>query len=253
MDPLCKETQGQFADYIDRSLSFRQRERVQEHLLSCYRCSGVLDMTQQLINLCSQVGEEPVPAGFSARLRDRLQEITPVTISAENIKGSTGQPRRQRIHQRIRWIQRVFPVLQAPRIWVMAGLALLLFLIPIYYYATKTGQSGVPATVATYKTDMARVHVGLNEDTLVRIWFDARKPVEQVRFYLELPAGIAMVQDGQVVADRRLQWEGDLQSGRNLIPLTVRGVARGQWRVTVLIEKGLARKEQSVDIQVNGI
>ncbi|MBI5096444.1 MAG: zf-HC2 domain-containing protein, partial [Nitrospirae bacterium] len=188
MDPLCKETQGQFADYIDRSLSFVQRERVQEHLLSCHRCSRALDMTQQLINLCSQVGEEPVPAGFSARLRDRLQEVTSMTILVETIKGSTGQRLCQRIHQRIQWIQRVFPVLQAPRIWAMAGLALLLFLIPIYYYSIKTEQSGAPATVATYKTDIAGVHVGLNEDTLVRIWFDAREPVEQVRFYLELPA-----------------------------------------------------------------
>ena len=135
----------------------------------------------------------------------------------------------------------------------MAGILFLLFLIPIYYFAIKTEQSKVPATVATYRADMAPVHVGLNEDTIIRIWFDARKPVEQVSFYLELPEGIAMVQDGQVVSERRLQWEGDLQSGRNLIPLTVRGVERGQWRVIVLIEKGLARKERSVDIKVNGI
>ncbi|MBI5756319.1 MAG: zf-HC2 domain-containing protein [Nitrospirae bacterium] len=261
MDPLCKEIQEQFVDYIDRSLPFTERERVQGHLLTCNGCSRALDMTRQLINLCSQVGEEPVPAGFSARLSDRLQEISLATIPTETIKGSTGQRRhqrirqkiRQRIRQRIRWTHRVFPVLQPGRIWAIAGLALLLLLIPFYYYATKTEQSGNPATIATYRADMVPAHVGLNEDTLIRIWFDAREPVEQVRFYLELPEGIAMVQDGQVVAERRLQWEGNLQSGRNLIPLTVRGVARGQWRVIVLIEKGLARKERSVDIKVNGI
>lgn len=253
MDIHCQEIQEQFVNYIDRSLSFTEREGVQGHILSCNRCSRALDMMRQLINLCSQVGEEPVPAGFSARLSNRLQEITPVTIPTETIKGSTGQLMRQRRRRRIQWTHRIFPVFQPARTWAMAGVALLLFLIPIYYYATKTEQSGVPAAVATYRADMAPVHVGLNKDTLIRIWFDARKPVEQVSFYLELPEGIAMVQDGQVVAERRLQWEGDLQNGRNLIPLTVRGVERGQWRVTVLIEKGLARKERSVDIKVNGI
>lgn len=257
MDPLCKEIQGQFGDYIDRSLPFTEREKVQGHLLSCNGCSRALDMTRQLINLCSQVGEEPLPAGFSARLRDRLEGITPVVIPEETIKDITGQRRPQRRHKRIRqkmqWTHRVFPFIQPARIWAMGGLALLLFLIPLYYYATKTEQPVRPATVATYRADMAPVHVGLNEDTLVRIWFDAREPVEQVRFYLELPEGVAMIQDGQVVAERRLQWEGDLQSGRNLIPLTVRGVAKGQWRITVLVEKGFARKERSVDIKVNGI
>ncbi|MBI5746310.1 MAG: zf-HC2 domain-containing protein [Nitrospirae bacterium] len=253
MDLHCQEIQEQFVDYIDRSLSFTEREGVQGHLLSCNRCSRALDIMRQLINLCGQVGEEPIPAGFSTRLRDRLQEITPVTIPTDTIKGSTGQRRRQRIHQRIRWTNRILPVLQPARTWAMAGILFLLFLIPIYYFAIKTEQSKGPTAVATYRADMAPVHVGLNEDTLVRIWFDARKPVEQVSFFLELPEGIAMVQDGQVVSERRLQWEGDLQSGRNLIPLTVRGVQRGEWRVTVLLEKGLARKEKSVDIKVNGI
>lgn len=249
MDPLCRQIQDQFIDYIDLSLAFAERERVQEHLLSCNRCTRALDMTRQLINLCNKVGEEPLPPGFSARLRDRIEGVSPATIPAWAIKVSTGDS----IVDRRWWIRKIFPSLQPARIWALAGLALLLFLIPLYLFSIKTEQTERPAAVNAPIAGTAPVHVALNKDTFVRIWFDARKPVEGVRFYLELPDGIAMVQDGQVVAERRLEWEGDLQSGRNLIPLTVRGVARGQWRVTVLIEKGLARKERSVDIKVNGV
>ena len=64
MDLHCQEIQEQFVDYIDRSLSFTEREGVQGHILSCNRCSRALDMMRQLINPCSQVGEEPLPAGF---------------------------------------------------------------------------------------------------------------------------------------------------------------------------------------------
>lgn len=249
MDPLCREIQDQFIDYIDRSLLFTERERVLEHLKSCKPCSMAFDITRGLINACSQVREEPIPPGFSARLRERIEGLSPDTIPTWDIKVPAGDS----ILDRRLWIRKIFPSLQPARTWAMVGLALLLFLIPLYLFSINTEQTERHAAVNAPIGGPAPVHVALNEDASVRIWFDAREPVKGVRFYLELPDGIAMVQDGQVIAERRLEWEGNLQSGRNLIPLTVRGVERGEWKVTVLIEKGSARKERSVDIKVNGV
>jgi len=95
-------------------------------------------------------------------------------------------------------------------------------------------------------------YVGLGGEATVRIWFEAREDVEGVKFTLELPPGVRMVQDGKVVESPSLTWEGSLKAGRNLIPLRVRGVASGQWTVTASVEKDGSRKERSYDLRVDG-
>ena len=92
----------------------------------------------------------------------------------------------------------------------------------------------------------------MNEDLVLRIWFDAREAVDQGQFHIELPEGIVLVENGQAKPVHQIQWVGNLKEGRNLIPLPIRAVSKGSWTVTVRIEKGLTRQEKSIELYVNG-
>ena len=76
--------------------------------------------------------------------------------------------------------------------------------------------------------------------------------MDRVTFAIELPDGVRVVSDGQVVDLGRIEWEGSLAEGRNLLTIPVRGVARGEWSLKASIQSGGARREQSINLLVNG-
>ena len=238
MNTLCKTIRDQFSDYLDRSLSFGDRERFDSHLLTCKPCRSALEMTREMISACHRMEETTVPIGFTVTWRERIGSASPVKVSSP-----------------LGWFKKVSPALRPAAVWGTVGLALLILATTLYRLGPpQADHSGAPSkpSVASSPAVVQPVRLDLHQDHLLRIWFDARQPIEEVRFYLELPEGIAMVENGQIIQTHRFEWVGDLKEGRNLIPVPVRGVAKGQWRVTAWIEKGSTRKEKSIEVWVSG-
>ncbi len=258
MDAICRKIREQFDDYLERSVSFEERERFESHLSGCRPCRVALGMTREMIMACQRMEEQPVPVSFMVAWRERLD--TASSVKAGSLLDGFRMP---------------YPVLRPWPAWSLAGLASLIMGIAIYSWTASVSNTpsnpGVisepagntassvsePSQMAAHENtpspelaSVQTVRLDLNQDHLLRIWFDAKQPIEQVRFYIELPEGIAMVENGQAITAQHLEWTGDLKEGRNLIPVPVRGIAKGQWLVKAWIEKGSTRKETSITLRI---
>ncbi|HXE89635.1 MAG TPA: MEDS domain-containing protein [Terriglobales bacterium] len=70
----CEEVWRQISNYVENDLDPALRLRMEEHFKACKRCSAVLDGARNLVQLVGDGKAFDLPAGFSERLRARLQE-----------------------------------------------------------------------------------------------------------------------------------------------------------------------------------
>lgn len=250
----CKTTREAFSDYLDRTLAADQRAGIKAHLDACEGCADALAVTRELVHALGEMDDVELPDGFARRLSARLYQ------AADEVQRATGdRPRRP---ERSALSRRLF---SAIRSWgdltvrPLAGVAVAGLLVFAFMFSAPhpDGQlaSSTPGPVATPVSEngMQPVHVNMGGEATVRIWFEAARPIDNVRFTVQLPAGVRMVSDGKVVDTTTLTWEGSLEEGVNLVPLNVRGVAKGEWTVSASIEKGNARRQQSVGLLVDGV
>ena len=238
MSATCKTIQDQFNDYREQSLPFNKREPFECHLTTCNDCRLALEMTREMITACNRLEEDPVPVGFEVGLRQRLEAVSPVKVSSP-----------------FEWFKNVYPAFRPAAIWGTATVALLILVTSLYYNdIVDLSPIGPSSPMVTSSPILAEpIRLDLHKDHLLRIWFNATEPIEQVRFHIELPEGISLIENGRIVPVHQIQWIGNLKEGRNVIPVPVRGIAKGQWTVTAWIEKDSIRKEKSIELWVNGI
>jgi len=250
MHPHCHTIQERFADYLDRSLPLAEREAVEAHAAACGPCRNALAMSREMVAALAEVPAPELPDGYGDRFAARLEALpAPRARAARPWRRPAGRP--------------AFPALAG---WgralagVAAGVLLTLafvsygthFLAPggAHLPVPSAGPGPVPA--ATPVADRDAMHVPMGEDSTVRVFFDAARAVDHVTFAIELPDGVRVISDGRVVDLGRIEWEGALAEGRNVLTIPVRGVTRGAWSLKASIQRGGARREQSVDLLVNG-
>lgn len=233
---MCQIFRTQLTDYLERSLPLSDRERFEAHLFACEPCRSALDMTRGMIVAYERLEEETVPAGFEVRWRQRLEAVAPSHRPAAPWH----------------WLKPLAPALRPVALGAVGAAVILLIAVWFNPKESRIDNATTPQT-ASAPVLVEPVHVNLDQEHVLRVWFDAKERVEDVRFYLELPQGIALVTDQGVTPVPHVQWVGTLQAGRNLITIPVKGAERGRWTVTASIEKGSTRKEQSIDLLVNGI
>jgi hypothetical protein len=233
---MCQIFRTQLTDYLERSLPLSDRERFEAHLSACEPCRSALDMTRGMIAAYERLDEEPVPVGFEVRWRQRLEAVAPSNRPATPWH----------------WLKPLAPTLRPVALWAAGAAVILLVAV---WFNPKEGWLDNPKTrqTASVPVLVEPVHVNLGQEHVLRIWFDAKERVEDVRFHLELPQGIALVTDQGMTPVHQVHWVGTLQAGRNLITIPVKGAERGRWTVTASIEKGSTRKERAIDLLVNGI
>jgi anti-sigma factor (TIGR02949 family) len=69
----CEEVFRAVSDYVDGELGAEFRERLERHFADCSHCTAVLDGTRNLLSLVGSPDAIEVPAGFSDRLRLRIE------------------------------------------------------------------------------------------------------------------------------------------------------------------------------------
>jgi len=70
----CKHVWDQISAYIDGDLDPSLRAEIDKHLETCEICSAVLDSTRNVVVLMADDRVFELPAGFSQRLHQRLDE-----------------------------------------------------------------------------------------------------------------------------------------------------------------------------------
>jgi len=70
----CASVRREISNYLERDLDSALRLRIDHHLRTCAHCRAVLDGARNLVLLASDSRAFRMPAGFSDRLKTRIQE-----------------------------------------------------------------------------------------------------------------------------------------------------------------------------------
>ena len=68
----CREVWREITNFIDGDLDPELRKVIEAHLEQCRHCTALLDSTRNIILLIADERTFTLPAGFSNRLRQRL-------------------------------------------------------------------------------------------------------------------------------------------------------------------------------------
>jgi anti-sigma factor RsiW len=71
----CKHVWEYISAYIDGEVEAELRAHIDKHLETCEICSAVLDSTRNVVVLVADDRVFELPAGFSERLHDRIEQV----------------------------------------------------------------------------------------------------------------------------------------------------------------------------------
>ncbi len=69
----CKHIWRELSNYLDGEIAPDIRRDIEAHVAQCRHCSALLDSTHNVIVLIADERRLELPAGFSVRLRERLE------------------------------------------------------------------------------------------------------------------------------------------------------------------------------------
>ena len=70
----CLHVWREISNYIDGEIDPELRRRMEGHFKGCEHCSAILDGTKNVVRLVGDGRVFDLPAGFSDRLKTRLQK-----------------------------------------------------------------------------------------------------------------------------------------------------------------------------------
>ncbi len=70
----CKDVWREVSAYLDGDLDPELRRDMEAHLANCRHCAALIDSTHNILVLIADERTFELPAGFSARLRDKLAQ-----------------------------------------------------------------------------------------------------------------------------------------------------------------------------------
>ncbi len=71
----CKTIIAHLSEYLDGDASPEMRQKIENHLRRCHRCTAVYDSTRKMLVITGDERVFEVPAGFSERLHSFLDKV----------------------------------------------------------------------------------------------------------------------------------------------------------------------------------
>ena len=134
------------------------------------------------------------------------------------------------------------------RLWPSPGSIRLLW--PAVGLAAGVAAFLILGTLRKPAPQMVAAEVPATKVAVVRVNLSASVGVESAHIRVSLPEGLVFWSDGQELAQRSFEWTQPLQAGDNDIPIAVRGVRPGRYRMTVSARFGTQRVDDEVLLEV---
>ena len=83
----CEEVWRQISDYIDDDVAPGTRRLLEAHFAQCRHCAALVDSVHNVVVLIADERVFTLPAGFSERLRRRLDSEISAKQSGETVEG----------------------------------------------------------------------------------------------------------------------------------------------------------------------
>jgi hypothetical protein len=201
----CGGAREWLAEVAGGELTGARADEVRRHAAECDACGAELAELQATVGLLRRAGSEPLPDGFSLSLHQKLVAAGPPPQS---------------------WLARVRARLALRPLTSAACAAGMAALLTAFGTAAvmRRSPSPAPPREIAYKVPESKV-------ALVKVNFEAERPIEDVAFEITLPDGLRFVSRGQQLAERSFRFQGRLNAGSNPIPIAVKGPRAGRYKV----------------------
>jgi hypothetical protein len=214
----CADCNKLLPSLLSGDLSRPSRTEVEAHLADCPDCQQHLTELRQTVGLLREAGKQlQLPSDFQRALHEKLRAEPPPRLP---------------LTTRLWWFLERFGFDSTPRLMAGAALAvtlIALLLVPLRQRGEATARVFVPeeTVAASFRIPSQRVAV-------VQLDFVADVSVDDVEFEVSLPGELEFVDGGAAIPDRQIAWKGSLSVGSNPVPVAVRGIRPGRYRVTAL-------------------
>lgn len=210
----CVTVRDQLDEYIDDMLPAADRSAIEAHVADCVSCQRLTGRERELRELLQAFGESSVP-------------IPDEEFFAKALDNAANEGSRQHRNR-----------------WLATALAVgLIALIGLWITNAVRVDTPLPAALTQYPV----VSLTTGEPRVVNLVFTSSTALTAASLTLQLPAGIEHM---GFPGRREVNWLTNVQSGRNLLPLTFVATADVTGEVVATLEHGTNVREFRLQIDV---
>ena len=204
-------------------LSPRSDEALAAHLEGCQACRALKAEQEETMRLLSEYQSPPLPEGFGAMLRARLElEATgPRKMDTHPLPALEEEPRPRRILRAMSFLAAGL-LLGALATWGIQRAMVARSPSP-----ERPSEERAQARLAPEQTTLT-----LGQVAVVTISLEARTEHPDAELEVVLPDGLSLVGEGLAELEEKvLRWAEPLQPGINLIRVPVKAIRPGYWQL----------------------
>jgi hypothetical protein len=190
----------------------------------------------------------PVESGEDRELRQSLRalRVEPAdegafSASLHRRLVATGQPEEPSPWRRLRW-----RLGEQRALWPALGAAAAVLLAVV----AGPWPGAAPGPTRNGNGNGVAASLPATKVAVVRVNLSAEVAVESAEIRVSLPEGLVFWAEGRELAQRSFEWSQPLRAGDNDIPIAVRGLRPGRYRMTVTAQIGDQHVEDHVLLQV---
>ncbi len=208
----CTQFEQQLDSYLEHELPAAEASDADAHLKRCVHCQTQLEQARLLQGMLRQMPAPPMRSGFAR----------------EAIAKATGNSQKK---QQRRGFVAGFSTAIAASVALMAVITLLPNSLP---------EQGSPI-------EIAQVAISLEQTQTVNLVFNTAHALDGATLTIALPANVEVP---GMPGQRTITWQTNLQAGRNILPLPLRGLSQEEGELLASIEQDGKIKSVRVHISV---
>ncbi len=227
----CKGKTDHIQTLLFQKMEDRAKKDILDHIKVCTSCQKDYHQAKLTADLLQADRQKlaPLPEEFALSLHNRLVRDS----QAQN----TAQTRLKNLPI-LGWLK---PLYALAAVFILAlGMVLGLYL---------------GSTPGLHQAEVvATAHiVPLDRPLKMTLNFESSKEIEEVTFSIKLPYGVMFETDDEKIAlSTRLEWQGRLEEGKNQIPLALRALEKGTWKIIASARAGELVHTHEIILQVEG-
>ncbi len=223
----CEITKNKIDDYIDNSLLNAELVLIDHHIKSCAECRQQVAQARRLAMALRELPVEDMEPGFASQ------------AIASAINHHTA-PASKKQHHRGSFIAGFSTALAASVALVMVVALLPNSLNPI------SGPGGLPLAQSTLS--IAQISIEIDQPQTVNLVFNTQSALQGATLTIALPEYIEI--DG-MPGQRQIEWQTDLQKGRNILPIPLLATASASGELIASVEQD--GKIKTIRIQLTAV